>query len=265
MDDLSQAMKDATAYLDRQKDENKEVQSGKKEVQSRKKVKSAPKVSAVKRKTMEVQSNPALVLAYGGAIALAIFAVGISTQWLIPALGAGFGIATTIISKGILTPGSEHSWVVPIGAGGLALFGGVAVVFLLIKIVRQARGQLYLAVLPLLGVLAGFSVNLCKDFFPNDPLVRIGFAAVATCLFVLGGLWWRRYGLLNKIAGTFLMLLSPLVILAHGVSENIGEGGWGDALGKVTAQSWIALGGLFALLVLVGLLAFTLGDEINPG
>lgn len=256
MDDLSQAMKDATAYLDRQKEE-------KREVQPKKEVKSAPKVSAVKRKTMEVQSNPALVLAYGGAIALAIVAVGISTQWLIPALAAGFGIATNIISKGILTPGSEYSWVISTGAGGLALIGGVAVVFLLIKIVRQASGHLYLAVLPLLGVLAGFSVDLCKDFFPNDPLVRIGFAAVATCLFVLGGLWWRRYGLLNKIAGTFLMLLSPLVILAHGVSENIDQG-WGAALGKVTAQSWIALGGLLAILVLIGLLAFTLGDEINP-
>lgn len=256
MDDLSQAMKEATAYLDRQKDE-------KKEVQPRKEVKSAPKVSAVKRKTMEVQSNPALVLAYGGAIALAIVAVGISTQWLIPALAAGFGIATNIISKGILTPGSEYSWVIPVGAGGLALIGGVAVVFLLIKIVKQARGQLYLAVLPLLGVLAGFSVDLCKDFFPNEPLVRIGFAAVAACLLVLGGLWWRRYGLLNKIAGTFLMLLSPLVILAHGVSENIDQG-WGAALGKVATQSRIALGGLLALLVLIGLLAFTLGDEINP-
>ena len=260
MDDLSQAMKEATAYLDRQKDEKKEVQPKKKEVKSAPK----PKVSAVKRKTMEVQSNPVLVLAYGGAIALAIFAVGISTQWLIPALAAGFGIATNIISKGILTPGSEYFWVIPIGAGGLALIGGVGVVFLLIKIVRQARGQLYLAVLPLLAVLAGFSVNLCKDFFPNDPLVRIGFAAVATCLFALGGLWWRRFGILNKIAGTFLMLLSPLVILAHGVSENIGEGGWSTALGKVTAQSWIALGGLLGLLVLIGLLAFTLGDEINP-
>jgi hypothetical protein len=257
MDDLSQAMKEATAYLDRQKDE-------KKEVQPKKQVKSAPKVSAVKRKTVEVQSNPALVLAYGGAIALAILAVGISTQWLIPALAAGFGIATNIISKGILTPGSEYSWVIPIGAGGLVLIGGVGVVFLLMKIVKQARGQLYLAVLPLLGVLAGFSVDLCKDFFPNDPLVRIGFAAVAACLFVLGGLWWRRFGFLNKIAGTFLMLLSPLVILAHGVSENIGEGGVAAALGKVTAQSWIALGGLLALLVLNGLLAFTLGDEISP-
>lgn len=256
MDDLSQAMKEATAYLDRQKDE-------KKEVQPRKEVKSALKVSAVKRKTMEVQSNPALVLAYGGAIALAIVAVGISTQWLIPALAAGFGIATNIISKGILTPGSEYSWVIPAGAGGLALIGGVAVVFLLIKIVRQASGHLYLAVLPLLGVLAGFCVDFCKDFFPNEPLVRIGFAAVATCLFVLGGLWWRRYGFLNKIAGSFLMLLSPLVILAHGVSENIDQG-WGAALGKVATQSWIALGGLLAILVLIGLLAFTLGDEINP-
>jgi hypothetical protein len=260
MDDLSRAMKEATAYLDRQKDDKKEVQPKKKEVKTATK----PKISAVKRKTMEVQGNPALVLAYGGAIALAIFAVGISTQWLIPALAAGFGIATNIISKGILTPGSEYFWVIPIGAGGLVLIGGVGVVFILMKIVKHARGQLYLAVLPLLGVLAGFSVDLCKDFFPSDPLVRIGFAAVAACLFVLGGLWWRRFGFFNKIAGTFLMLISPLVILAHGVNENIGEGGVSAALGKVTAHSWIALGGLVSLIVLIGLLAFTLGDEISP-
>ena len=60
------------------------------------------------------------------------------------------------------------------------------------------------------------------------------------------------------------MLLSPLVILAHGVDENIGEGGVATALGKVTAHSWIALGGLLALTVLIGLLAFTLGDEVSP-
>ena len=67
---------------------------------------------------------------------------------------------------------------------------------------------------------------------------------------------------MNKIAGTLLILLAPLVILAHGVSNNLNQG-LSVALGNVTMQSWIALAGLSAILVLTGLLAFTLGDEIS--
>jgi hypothetical protein len=258
MDDLSKAMQEATAYLDRQKDERQRPEPNKPAVKP-----TPSRVSAVRAKTREVQSNPTLVLAYGVAIALAIVAGGITTQWLVPALGAGFGIATTIISKGLAEGGTDYSWVIPAGAAGLALIGGVAVVLLLMRIVKKARGQLYLAVLPLLAVLAGFCVDMFKDFYPDDPLVRIGFAAVTSCIFVLGGLWWRRYGLLNKIAGALLMLIAPLVIVAHGVSNNLNQG-LSIALGSVTSQSWIALGGLVTILILTGLLAFTLGEEINP-
>ena len=258
MDDLSKAMQEATAYLDRQKDEKPRPQPNKPVT------KPAPsRVSAVRAKTREVQGNPTLVLAYGAAIALAIVAGGITTQWLVPALGAAFGIATTIISKGLAGGGTDYSWVVPTGAAGLALIGGVAVVILVIGMVKRASGQLYLAVLPLLAVLAGFCVDMIKDFYPDDQLVRIGFAAVTCGLFALGGLWWRRYGFLNKIAGTFLMLIAPLVILAHGVSNNLNQG-LSHALGSVTMQSWIALGGLMTILLLIGLLAFTLGEEIGP-
>ena len=258
MDDLSKAMHEASAYLDRQKDEKKRVEPASKEMQN-----PVSRADSIRSRTKEVQSNPTLVLAYGGAIALAIFAVGISTQWLVPALGAGFGIATNIISKGISSPGGDYSWVIPAGAGGLALIGGVAVVFLLMRIVKRASGQLYLTVLPLVAVLAGFLVDMCKDFYPDLPFVRIGFGAVTCGIFVLGGLWWRRYGLLNKIAGSFLILLSPFVILAHGVSGSIDQG-LSTALGKVATESWIALGGLIALFILTGLLAFTLGEELYP-
>jgi hypothetical protein len=259
MDDLSKAMQEATAYLDRQKDERPRPEPKN----------PAPKPatsrvsSAVRAKTKEVQGNPTLVLAYGAAIALAIVAGGITTQWLVPALGAGFGIATTIISKGLAGGSTDYSWVVPAGAAGLALIGGVATVILVIKIVKRASGELYLAALPLLAVLAGFCVDIYKDFYPNDPLVRVGFAAVTCGLYALGGLWWRRYGLLNKIAGTLLILISPLVILAHGVTDNLTQG-LSVALGSLTTQSWIALGGLVTILLVTGLLAFTLGEEISP-
>lgn len=258
MDDLSKAMDEASAYLDRQKKDKKRVEPASNEVKP-----AVSRVSAVRSRTKEAQSNPALVLAYGAAITLAIVAVGISTQWLVPALGAGFGIATNIISKGISSADGNYSWVIPAGAAGLALIGGVAVVLLLVRMVQRASGQLYLTVLPLIAVLAGFLVDLCKDFYPDLPLVRISFGAVTCGIFVLGGLWWRRYGLLNKIAGTLLLLISPFVILAHGVSSSMDQG-LSTALGQVATQSWIALGGLIVLLLLIGLLAFTLGEELYP-
>ena len=261
MDDLSKAMKEASAYLDRQKDDRKGPEKNREVTAVTKTSGVKAKTSKIKARASEAQSNPTLVVAYGFAVALAIFAVGISTQWLVPALGAGFGIATTIITKGLAATTRDYSWVIPTGATGIALIGGVAVVFLLMKIVRRAKGHLYLAVLPVLGVLAGFCVDLCKDFYPSMPWVRIGFAGITSAIFVMGGLWWKRYGLLNKIAGTFIILISPLVIIAHGVSDHIDQG-LSVALGNVAAQSWIAIGGLVALLILTGLLAFTLGEEI---
>ena len=255
MTDLSKAMKEATAYLDSQKEERKRPEK-------KKEVKTQTRVSSVLSKTREVQSNPILIVAYGFAVALSIFAFGLSTQWLVPALGAGFGIATTIISTGLASSTVDYSWVVPAGAAGLALIGGVAVVFLLMKIVKTAVKQPYLTVLPLLAVLAGFCVDMVKDFYPEIPLVRIAFGGFTSAIFVMGGLWWKRYGLLNKLAGTFLILISPLVIPAHGVRDSIDQG-LGIALGNVTTQSWIALGGLAAILVVTGLLAFTLGADLH--
>jgi hypothetical protein len=58
-------------------------------------------------------------------------------------------------------------------------------------------------------------------------------------------------------------LISPLVILAHGVTDNLTQG-LSVALGSITTQSWIALGGLVTILLVTGLLAFTLGEEISP-
>jgi hypothetical protein len=59
------------------------------------------------------------------------------------------------------------------------------------------------------------------------------------------------------------MLIAPLVIVAHGVSNNLNQGLL-VALDSVTTQGWIALGGLITILLLTGLLAFTLGEEISP-
>jgi hypothetical protein len=206
--------------------------------------------------------NAGLVFTYGMIAALLLLVAGYATQWVIPALGAGFGIATTIISQGITSTEGYASWVVPVGAAGMAAIGGVAVVLLLVALVKKAAGQPYVVALPLLGVLAGFAVNMYKDFYPQMPLVRFAFSGLTGAVLVAAGLWWRRYGWLNKLAGTLVMVSPLLVMLGHALSLTISQG-LSPALAQVSMQSWLAMGGLLVILVVTGILAFAMRNEMN--
>jgi hypothetical protein len=206
--------------------------------------------------------NAGLVFTYGIIAALLLLVAGYATQWVIPALGAGFGIATTIISQGIASTGAYASWVIPVGAAGMAAIGGVAVALLLVGVVKKAAGQPYVVALPLLGVLAGFAVDMYKDFYPQMPLVRFAFSALTGAVLVAAGLWWRRYGWLNKLAGALVMVSPLLVMLGHALSLTISQG-LSPALGQVSMQSWLAMGGLLVILVVTGVLAFAMRNEMN--
>jgi len=206
--------------------------------------------------------NAGLVLTYGIIAALLLLVAGYTTQWVIPALGAGFGIATTIISQGIASTGGYASWVIPVGAAGMAAIGGVAVVLLLVGLVNKAAGQPYLVALPLLGVLAAFAVDMYQDFYPHLPLVRFAFGALTGAVVVAAGLWWRRYGWLNKLAGALIMVSPLLVMFGHGINLTISQG-LGAAISQVSLQSWLAIGGLLVILLVTGILAFAIRDEMN--
>jgi hypothetical protein len=206
--------------------------------------------------------NAGLVLTYGIITALLLLVAGYATQWVIPALGAGFGIATTIISQGIASTGGYASWVIPVGAGGMAAIGGVAMVLLLVGLVKNAAGQPYVVALPLLGVLAGFAVDLYKDFYPHAPLVRFAFSALSSAVVVVAGLWWRRYGWLNKLAGGLVIVSPLLVMFAHAINLTISQG-VDAALDQVSLQSWLAMDALLVILVVTGILAFAMRNEMN--
>jgi hypothetical protein len=216
----------------------------------------------VKSRETPASRNAGLVFAYGIITALLLLVAGYATQWVIPALGAGFGIATTIISRGITAAEGYVSWVIPVGAAGMAAIGGVAMVLLLVGLVKRAADQPYVVALPLLGVLASFAVDLDKDFYPQMPLVRFAFSALTGAVLVAAGLWWRRYGWLNKLAGALVMVSPLLVMLGHAINPTISQG-VGAALGQVSLQSWLAMGGLLVILVVTGVLAFAMRNEMK--
>jgi hypothetical protein len=207
-------------------------------------------------------SNATLVFTYGIILVLLLLVAGYATQWVIPALGAGVGIASTIISHGISSVERYDSWVIPVGAAGMAAIGGVAVVLLLVGLVKKAAGKPYLVALPVLGVLAGFAVDMCRDFYPNAPLARFAFSALSGALLVVAGLWWRRFGWLNKLAGALVMVSPLLVMVGHALSPAISQG-FSAALGQVSIQGWLAMGGLLVTLLVTGILAFAMRNEMN--
>jgi hypothetical protein len=207
-------------------------------------------------------STASLVLTYGLILVLLLLVAGYATQWVIPALGAGVGIATTIISHGMSSIERYDSWVIPVGAAGMAAIGGVAVVLLLVGLTRKFAGQPYLVGLPVLGVLAGFSVDMCKDFYPNAPLVRFAYSALTGALLVVAGLWWRRFGWLNKLAGALVMVSPLLVMFGHAISPGISQG-FEAAVTQVSLQSWLAIGGLLVTLFVTSILAFAMRNEMN--
>ena len=216
----------------------------------------------VRSRETPASRNAGLVLTYGIIAALLLLVAGYATQWVIPALGAGFGIATTIISQGLASTGGYASWVIPVGAAGMAAIGGVVVVLLLVGLVKKAAGQPYVVALPLLGVLAGFAVDMCKDFYPQMPLVRFAFSALTGAVLVVAGLWWRRYGWLNKLAGALVMVSPLLVMFGHAINLTSSQG-LSPALAQVSMQSWLAMGGLLVILVVTGALAFAMRNEMN--
>jgi hypothetical protein len=207
-------------------------------------------------------TNASLVFTYGIILVLLLLVAGYATQWVIPALGAGVGIASTIISHGISSAERYDTWVIPVGAAGMAAVGGVAVVLLLVGLVKKAAGQPYLVGLPVLGVLAGFSVDMYRDFYPNAPLVRFAFSALTGAILVVAGLWWRRFGWLNKLAGGMVMLSPLLVMFGHAIGPGISQG-FGAAVTQVSLQSWLAIGGLLVTLFVTGILAFAMRNEMN--
>ena len=216
----------------------------------------------VRSREARPSSNASLVFTYGLILALLLLVAGYATQWVIPALGAGVGIATTIISHGMSSIERYESWVIPVGAAGMAAIGGVAVVLLLVGLIRKFAGQPYLVGLPVLGVLAGFSVDMYKDFYPNAPVVRFAYSALTGALLVVAGLWWRRFGWLNKLAGALVMVSPLLVMFGHAISPAISQG-VGDAVTQVSLQSWLAMGGLGFVLLVAGFMAFAVRNEMS--
>ena len=193
----------------------------------------------------------------GAGVALVGF--GWCCKLAIPAFGAAVGIAVAVISGGLVGSGIVASWVVPVASAGLAIGGGAGGLYILVKVVKSASKKPFEWILPVLSVFSGFIVDLCKEVYAGDAILRIAFGAITVAVFLGGGLLWRTRRASNCIMGTFLYLLPPSLVLLQFSQRS--QKTLPESIGEVPTNEWFAVAGLLMILMVVAFLSFSLKDE----
>lgn len=145
-----------------------------------------------------------------------ILCVGLGLKWVIPAFGAAVGVATSIISGGLISS-TLSSWVIPAASIGLAIGGGAAGIFVINKAVKEIKKNPYEWTLPILAIISGLVIDTCKELYTENPIVRVICGASVTGLFLLGGILWRQKKIKfkafsSKFIAIIVFLLAPFLI-----------------------------------------------------
>ncbi|WP_298220571.1 hypothetical protein [Flavobacterium sp.] len=170
---------------------------------------------------MNDNNKPLTIIAWGFSIGFGLIGLGFLLKWTLPALGAMIGIASAI-SSGDMAANNSNSWI-PLAAVGLAVAGGSGGIMLLAKVVKEAEKNLYEWTLPILAIISGLVIDTCKELYQgnqsaqNDPVVRLGYAASVTGLFLLAGILWKQEKIKfkwidTKMISAFVFLIPPFMI-----------------------------------------------------
>jgi hypothetical protein len=189
-----------------------------------------------------------VILASGISIALCFWAIG---KAIIP----GIGIACGILIGTIATV----SWIVPIAGTALTVCSGVGATYLIVKIFKQASKKPFEWLVPILAILLGVIVELCKEAYEAEPIRRIIFAGVTALLFLIGGLLWKKRKIGWCIMGTIIYFLPPLMV--YGLYIQKKSLGFFEGLITIPGNIVIAITTFLVILGLTAFLAFNLEKE----
>ena len=215
-------------------------------------------------------SDPMLVAALGVAIAAVLWGVaqliapifdGIAV--LIQAVGAAGGIAVATATTGFATAGMVAPWLAPAAAGGLAAAGAGVTYIVLHKVVEKGKERPYEWLLPALGLLAVFFVDLTKDALFQTFIERAIYA-LSTGLFTIGGgmlLLNRRIPV--RFFGAVLPFAPTAVVWASLVREQQLSEGLAEFVSSGSVGA-IGLAGVFALAIVIVGLGVLLPDRNAP-
>lgn len=213
--------------------------------------------------------KPLQIIAWGLAAGFILAGLGFFLKWVLPALGAMVGIATAI-GTGNALPAGINSWIIPLAAIGLALGGGSGGIILLVKVVKGAEKNLYQWTLPILAVISGFVVDTCKEVFQashsetGDLLLRIGYGASVTGLFLLGGILWKHKKVTlkwidSRMISVAIFMISPFLIYFK-YCENARKTLW-SGFQDIPSHILGAISILLLFSVMIGFLSWVFQEE----
>jgi hypothetical protein len=205
-------------------------------------------------------SNPLVIAALGVAIAAVLWGAaqliapifdGVAV--LIKAIGAAGGIAVATATTGFASAGAVAPWLAPAAAGGLAAAGAGATYIVLHKVVEKGKEQPYEWLLPALGLLAVFFVDLTKDELFPTFIERAIYALTTGLCTIGGGILLLNQRIAVRVLGAVLPFAPTVVVWAILVREQQLAKGLADFV-KAGSVGAIGLVGVFVLaLVIVGL------------
>ncbi len=213
---------------------------------------------------MSEKHEPLWIIAWGIAIGCGLAGLGLVLKFLLPALGAMVGIATAIITGGIVST-TVSSWVIPAAGIGLATTGGAAGIILLVKVVEEAKKKPFEWALPILAIVSGLVVDSCKELFQTDnDFIRIIYGASVSSLFLLGGILWTQKKvkfkwISTKIISIIVFLTPPFLIYlryCQSVNKNLLEG-----FNDIPTHIFGSIGILIIILLLITFLSWIFKEE----
>ncbi|MEM9618714.1 MAG: hypothetical protein AAF936_12200 [Pseudomonadota bacterium] len=186
------------------------------------------------------------IVAFGIAVGIGGAGILWGFSKLLPAFGVAIGLAISIATTGVVSSGAIAGWIVPTASAGVAAAGFGAAYLIVVKAMDAAEKAPFNWSVPALAILAGFLVEICKEFYPASPLIKILFATVAAFLILVGGVLFTRAGMKWKIPAAGMQIAPPLLILLLIISESE-ETKLLMAVKEISFATWAALLGMLSV------------------
>ena len=175
---------------------------------------------------------------------------------IIKAIGVAVGLAAATATTGLATSGIAATWLAPAAAAGIAAAGTGVTYVVLHKIVEKGKEQPYEWMLPALGLLAVFFVDLSKDELLTTGTERALFALTTGCCTIGGGVLLLNKRTVVRALGFLLPFLPTFVVWGALVRDGQITKGLGDFIrgGNVSAIGLVGVLVMGSCIVVLGVL-----------
>ncbi|WP_097458698.1 hypothetical protein [Mangrovitalea sediminis] len=154
--------------------------------------------------------NPILVLALGAGAGLAFWGLGAGAALAFHAFGVMIRLAISGTAAGFTIAPAVGE----IASYGAAATGAALSIHLVVRITKEAKKEPLVWGTPIIGVLSGFLVQVCEQFWSGPKIVWLGFSVVTGLLVVIGGVFYGQKKCAYKIIGAVTSVVAPIAMLA---------------------------------------------------